>query len=179
MANLEKRGAAPQNGEPGAGEVVLTRTESAFLALTLAALYGDPLAQPSESALAEARDAAEIPPKQAVFIGAWIVHKGDLVALSEEESIEPDQFVRYLTSPAVFRILTEAARRCPNLPPPIPTREELAVTWGIISRTPSMPLNYQKEARQELAKLMGYYPGGADAVNVGVQVILKGDLTND
>ena len=179
MADLEIRGGHPQSCEPAAGEVVLTRAESHFLSLTLAALSGDPFDTPSEEAVAEARDAAGLSPKQAAFVESWISHQGDLVALSEESFIEPSSFVRYLTAPVVFRVLTEAARRWPNLPSPIPTKEELAAAWGIISRLPSMPLNYQKEARQELAKLMGYYPNGSDAVNVGVQVIVKGDLTND
>lgn len=178
MEKLEIRGGIPQRREASAGEVVPTRAESHFLSLVLESLEkGSPM-KPTKEQLTEAREEADLNGKQAEFIKAWIRHKGDLVSLSELEFIEPDKFVRYLTSPAVFRILTEASRLNATVPAPIPTKEELAVSWGIISRMASMPLSYQREARQELCKLLGYYDKN-DAVNVGVQVVLKGDLTND
>lgn len=178
VEKLEIRGGVPQRREASAGEVVPTRAESHFLSLVLESLEkGSPM-KPTKEQLTEAREEADLNGRQAEFIKAWIRHKGDLVSLSELEFIEPDKFVRYLTSPAVFRILTEASRLNATVPAPIPTKEELAVSWGIISRMASMPLSYQREARQELCKLLGYYDKN-DAVNVGVQVVLKGDLTND
>lgn len=178
VEKLEIRGGIPQRREASAGEVVPTRAESHFLSLVLESLEkGSPM-KPTKELLTEAREEADLNGRQAEFIKAWIRHKGDLVSLSELEFIEPDKFVRYLTSPAVFRILTEASRLNATVPAPIPTKEELAVSWGIISRMASMPLSYQREARQELCKLLGYYDKN-DAVNVGVQVVLKGDLTND
>ncbi len=178
VEKLEIRGGIPQRREASAGEVVPTRAESHFLSLVLESLEkGSPM-KPTKEQLTEAREEADLNGRQAEFIKAWIRHKGDLVSLSELEFIEPDKFVRYLTSPAVFRILTEASRLNATVPAPIPTKEELAVSWGIISRMASMPLSYQREARQELCKLLGYYDKN-DAVNVGVQVVLKGDLTND
>ena len=179
MGDLEIRGAYPQKAESGAGEVVLTRAESAYLSLVLAADTCDPDFPPSPSEITQARTAASLTPKQSDFIRAWVKYKGDLFDLTDVEHYEPGRLARYLASPAVYRILTEASKHRAELPPPIPTKEELAVTWGMVSRDNAMPLGHQKEARQELAKLLGYYPNGSDGVNVGVQVILKGDLTLD
>lgn len=176
---LENRGGYPQNGETAAGEVVLTRTESDFLSLSLAAEMGDPEFAPSAEVLTNARKAASLTVAQGRFVQDWMRYKGDLFELTDFGFYEPSRVTRLLASPAVFRILTEAARLHPELPPPIPTKEELAVTWGMVSRDGAMPLAHQREARQELAKLMGYYPHGSEGVNVGVQVVLNGDLTSD
>lgn len=176
---MEKSGGYPQKRESAAGEVVLTRTESDFLALCLSAEMGDPSFAPSPDALVEARKAASLTAAQGQFVRNWLRFRGDLFGLMDAELYEPGRMTRLIAAPAVYRILTEASRLHPELPPPIPTKEELAVTWGMVSRDTAMPLSHQREARQELAKLMGYYPHGSDGVNVGVQVVLKGDLTDD
>lgn len=178
MSSLEIRGGTPQNREPNAGGVVITRAEADFLAVTLSALSDDPFTAPDSRQVEIARDAAGLTADQGRFVASWIRHKGDLLSISELDLVEPDQFVRYLTRPSVFRILTEASRLHPDLPAPIPTKEELAVAWGLISRSPTAPMGFQKEARQELSKLMGYYSHD-DGAKLGVQVIVKGDLTND
>lgn len=181
MAILAKTGGTPQNAEPHAGEVVLTRAEAAFLSLCLAALDDDPLSSsplPSSEQVDIARGEASLSRPQAEFIKIWIQYKGDLISIAEHAEMEPGRVARYLSSPAVIRILTEAAKVDPNIPPPIATKEELAVAWTLVSRIDSMPISYQREARQELAKMMGYYPQGSDGVNVGVQVILNGELTD-
>lgn len=179
MSDLEIRGAYPQKSEPGAGEVVLTRAETAFLDLVLTADTCDPDFPPSPSEITQARTDASLTQKQGDFIRDWVKYKGDLFDLADFAHYEPGRLARYLASPAVYRILTEASKRRTELPPPIPTKEELAVTWGMVSRDSAMPLAHQREARQELAKLLGYYPNGSDGVNVGVQVVLRGDLTLD
>lgn len=179
MAGAELMGGHPKSCEPAAGEVVLTRTEQAFLSLVLLADGTDPDFQPTEAELETSGRSASLTLKQSRFIQDWVKHKGDLFDLFDEELYAPSRVTRFLSSPSVLRILSEASRLRPDLPPPIPTKEELAVTWGMVSRDSAMPLGHQKEARTELAKLMGYYPNGADGVNVGVQVVLKGDLTLD
>jgi hypothetical protein len=148
------------------------------LSLVLAALSDDPFNAPDSRQVTLAREEAGLTDAQGKFIASWIRHKGDLLSISELDLIEPDQFVRYLTRPAVFRILTEASRLHTDIPAPIPTKEELAVAWGLISRSPTAPMTFQREARQELSKLMGYYSHD-DSTKVGVQVIVRGDLTND
>jgi hypothetical protein len=179
MTDLEIRGGYPQNAESPAGEVVLTRAESAYLTLSLSADQTDPFYDPDNAELENLRKEASLTIKQGRFIQDYLCYKGDIIELADIEHYEPSKIARYLASPAVRRILTEAARLCPELPPPIPTKEELAVTWGLVSRDPAMPLAHQREARQELAKLLGYYPHGDEGVKVGVQVVLKGDLTDD
>lgn len=178
MDELDFRGGAPQNCASDAGGVVATRAESRFLNLTLAALSDDPFNAPDSRQVNLAREEAGLTEAQGKFVASWIRHKGDLLSISEIDLIEPDQFVRYLTRPAIFRILTEAAKLRIDIPAPIPTKEELAISWGLISRSPTAPLSFQREARQELSKLMGYYAHD-DSTKVGVQVIVKGDLTSD
>lgn len=178
MNDLNLRGGTPQSCDSTPGGVVATRAESHFLALTLAALSDDPFNAPDSRQVSLAREEAGLTEAQGKFIASWIRHKGDLLSISEIDLVEPDQFVRYLTRPSIFRILTEASKQRIDIPAPIPTKEELAVSWGLISRSPTAPLSFQREARQELSKLMGYYAHD-DSTKVGVQVILKGDLTDD
>lgn len=165
LNEMEKAGGVPQKLSPDARGVSLTRPESTFLDHALSALTDDPFYAPDEEAIDKARREACLPQSQADFIRSWIANKGDLFAMSETDFVDPGMFTRFLCSPLVFRILTEAAVRCPNIPAPIPSKEELAVTWGMISRTASMPLPYQKEARVELAKLMDYYPDSRKGVS--------------
>lgn len=183
LTNFSSEGGYPQNAAAAGGEVVLTRAESDFLDLTVSQLdaYDDPFA-PSIPSLEQdidvkRRDASLTLP-QATFIKLWIEHKGDLLSIADSSQIEPSKFPRYLSSPSVVRILTKASRLCPNVPPPIASKEEIAAVWTMISRTDAMPVSYQREARQELSKMMGYYPSGSDGVNIGVQVVLKGDLVD-
>lgn len=176
---LENGGGYPQKRETSPGEVVLTRPESHYLAVCLSAELGDPSFAPAPEELIESRKAASLTAAQGQFIRNWIRYKGDLFSIIDADLYEPSRMTRLIAAPAVFRILSEAARLRPELPPPIPTKEELAVTWGMVSRDAAMPLGHQKEARQELAKLLGYYPHGDEGVKVGVQVVLKGDLTDD
>lgn len=183
--NFSARGGYPQKSEAAAGEVVLTRAESDFLELAVSSLAaydeGDPFA-PSKPSLERDLDCkrrdAFLTLGQSTFISLWIEHKGDLLAIADSAKIEPSQFTRFLSSPSVVRILTRASQLCPNVPPPVASKEEIAAVWTLISRTDTMPLTYQREARQELSKMLGYYPSGSDAVNIGVQVVLKGDLVD-
>ena len=194
MQELAERVGYPQKRGPSAGEVVLTRAESRLFALLVAEYYGrggrggrggyfgseDPFFEvPTEDAVSGAAAEAGVTEKQLAFLRCWIKHKGDLVALTEALVSEPSEVPRYLTFPVIFRILSELANKDASYPTPIPTREELAAAWGFVSRSPSAPSTFQRDARQEIAKLMGYYAQGSDAVNVGVQVIVKGDLTSD
>lgn len=177
MANLAEAGVYPQNDGGAAGEVVLTRTESQYVRLVLAAASGDPLESPTEGEISSAAEASHVTAAQRRFIESWVVYKGDLFLMTEEAGFSPSEIVRYLQYPATLRILTEASRLSPDVPSPVPSKEELAAAWGVVSRSDGMPLSYQKEARQELSKLLGYYTTPSDGtVNVGVQVVLKGDL---
>ena len=177
---MENRGGYPQNLTANGEEVVLTRAESVFLDTALDVVSGDPLSLVTESDLLLARENAGLSAPRARFCVEYLRYKGDLVALSEATEFSPSNVTQYLTSPTVFRILEEASRRHPDILSPIPTKEELAVVWSVVSRSDTMPLSYQKEARQEIAKLMGYYTTPSSGnVNVGVQVVLQGDLASD
>lgn len=177
---MENRGGYPQNLAAHGEEVVLTRAESVFLDTALAVVSDDPLSLVSEADLILAREDAKLTPARARFCVEYLRYKGDLVALSEATEFSPTNVTQYLTSPTVFRILTEAARRYPDILSPVPTKDELTVVWAVVSRCENMPLSYQKEARQEIAKLMGYYTTPTSGnVNVGVQVVLQGDLASD
>lgn len=179
MPTLEKQRGTPQNGASAGGEVVLTRAEADFLSLHAVYLDDDPFADlPDPELVDAARQAACLTKVQADFLRAWFEHKGDLISMSADLASSPGAVGRCLTSPAVLRILRKAAEVSPNLPPPVATKDELSAVWTRVSRDESLPLSYQREARQELAKLEGLYLNSGDAVNVGVQVVLKGDLTD-
>jgi len=158
----------------------LTRAEADFLSLHAVYLDDDPFADlPDPELVDAARQAACLTKVQAEFLRAWFEHKGDLISMSADLASSPGAVGRCLTSPAVLRILRKAAEVSPNLPPPVATKDELSrrLDQGLPGRVPAPVLTSARPGRR-LAKLGGLYLNSGDAMNVGVQVVLKGDLTD-
>lgn len=164
-------GEAPQNARASQGEVDVTHATAVFLSL---------LSNPSSSPLERDLAAADcgLTPKQSSFVQTWVRCRGDLVEISEKALLSPGQVQRLLAVPAVFQLLSEAAKRDSGLPGPVASKEELESSWTLIARNEAMPLSFQGEAREQLAKLLGYYPAGQDGSNVAIQINLKGGLAD-
>jgi hypothetical protein len=156
--------------------VHLTDGERSYIELVSRAASGLPM-RARERALTSAGEALGLSPGQRGFVRLWVETHGDVVLMSEDGDLTPRQCLRYLSSPLVFRLLEGASRLLPNMPSPVMTKDEMVLTWTMVSRDPGVPENVQGEARKELSKLLGYYQGvQSDGVNVGVQVVLKGGL---
>lgn len=152
----------------------ITAKESDLLTCVLCFLSDDSLGYSRQDVNAIGREAG-LTARAVDALVAWIRHKGDMFSIMAEEDIPADALTSLFASPAMLRILDELSRRDASVPPPVATKDELLAVWTAASRSPGLPLTFQKEARQEIAKLSGLYPDdkgkGGGQTNIQINMV--------